>query len=389
MIYLRKTQILEGFRTEQLAAGPLKRSRIQSWIQSFIIAAILSSVPCLAAQQQAGRSFDQTLPSAPDAENAGTAASSADSAARDSASVSGTVLDTNGSEVQGAQVVLKPLSGAASRSEASGSNGEFTFSDLPAGSFSLTVSGKGWGTYKSPEIELRAGDYRIVPHVILPVAATASVQVIGNPAVLSEEQVHIAEQQRVLGVFPNFYTSFDWNAPPMETKQKFQLAFRSITDPIEFLGPASVAGFEQIENIFPAYGGGAQGYAERFGSAYANSFTGKLFSDAVYPSLFHQDPRYFYKGTGRFGSRALYAITSAFVTRSDSGRREPNYSYFLGTFTSGAISNLYYPPENRGALLTFTNGLADIAGDAGANLVREFVLSRFTTRARGGADTGP
>ncbi len=304
-------------------------------------------------------------------------------AAEGTATISGTVLDSNGSEVQDAEIELKSLSGTENRNGQSGSNGEFTFTGLPAGDFRLTVSGRGWKMYVSPEIELRAGEFRIVPDVVLSLSTSSVVRVTASPAELSEEQVQIAEQQRILGVFPNFYTSFDWNAAPLEAKQKYQLAFRSITDPVEFAGPAFVAGFEQASNVFPGYGEGAEGYAKRYGAAYANSLTARLFSNAVYPSLFHQDPRYFYKGSGTFRSRALYAMSAALFTRSDNGRKELNYSYILGTFTSGGLSNLYYPPENRGALLTFTNGLAEIAGDAGANLVREFVFSRFTTRATG------
>ncbi len=335
------------------------------------------------AQTVPGAINDRSLPN-PQAKNAvsapeGPIAQSAEA----SAAISGTVLDPNGSEVQNAEVVLKSLSGTENRNEHSDTNGEFTFTGLSAGDFKLMVSGQGWGTYVSPEIELHAGEFHIVPKVVVSPTTSSVVRVTANSAELSEEQAQIAEQQRILGVFPNFYTSFDWNAAPLETKQKFGLAFRSITDPVEFAGPAFVAGFEQAANVFPGYGQGAAGYAKRYGAAYANSFTSKLFSNAVYPSLFHQDPRYFYKGSGGFRARALYAMSAAMITRSDSVRRVPNYSYFLGTFTSGGLSNLYYPPENRGALLTFTNGLADIAGDAGANLLREFVFSRFTTRVAG------
>ena len=389
MVKLRKIHGWGKHRPEGFPIAGLHSAEFPRRLRKFAIAAILCGPLALMAQQAAGGSNNRGLPDAPGSRSSAAPPAGADADAPDSATVSGTVLDTNGSEVQGAHVVMKELSGVQSRSQQSGSNGEFTFTGLPTGKFKLTVSGKGWGTYTSPEIQLHEGDFHIVPHVVLPLATSEMVQVVGNSAVLSEEQVHIAEQQRVLGVFPNFYTSFDWNAPPMETKQKFQLAFRSITDPVEFLGPAAVAGFEQVENVFPAYGGGVEGYAKRYGAAYANSFTSRLFANAVYPSLFHQDPRYFFKGSGGFGSRALYAITSALMTRGDSGRREPNYSYFLGTFTAGAISNLYYPPENRGALLTFTNGLADIAGDAGANLMREFVFSRFTTKARGSTGMRP
>jgi len=180
-------------------------------------------------------------------------------------------------------------------------------------------------------------------------------------------------------VIPNFYSSYDWNAPPMQAKQKFQLSARSLIDPVSFLTVAGIAGAEQNRNIFPAYGSGIEGYGKRYGAALANHVTGNLFAKAVYPSMFRQDPRYFYKGTGSGASRAFYAVSCAFLTRSDSGRRVPNYSHILGGFTAAAISNLYYPESDRGASLVLFNGLADIGTDAAANLVREFVLKGITS----------
>ncbi len=299
------------------------------------------------------------------------------------AEISGTVLDSNGSEVQGAHVVLKSLTDEKIRSEQSDSNGEFTFTGLPPGSFNLRVSGPGWGTFVSPEIQLHAGDFHIVPGIVLPLTSSTVVRVVADRDELSEEQVHIAEQQRVLRVFPNFYSSYDWNAPPMKTKQKFQLALRALSDPMAFAGAAGTAAIEQKTNAFSGYGTGAQGYAKRFGAAYANDFTAEMLAYAVFPSLFHQDPRYFYRGSGSIGSRAFYAISAAVMARGDNGHWEPNYSYILGSFAAGGISNLYYPAGDRGAMLTVMNGFIGIGEHAGTNLVREFVLKRFTSRARG------
>jgi len=303
-------------------------------------------------------------------------------AVKGTAEISGTVLDANGSSVQDAHVELKNLNGTEPRCEQSGSNGEFTFVDLPAGAFSIVVSGRGWGTFTSPEIELHAGDFRLVSNVILPLTLSTVVRVAANREELAEEQVHIAEQQRVLGVFPNFSSSYDWNAPPLGSKEKFQLALRSLLDPMAFVGAGAAAGLQQEANQFPGYGTGADGYAKRFGAVYTNDFTARMLAHAVFPSLLHQDPRYFYKGTGGIRSRAFYAISAAVMTRGDDGRWEPNYSYLLGVFAAGGISNLYYPPQNRGALLTFTNGLVDVGNDAAGNLLREFVLKRFTSKAR-------
>ena len=146
---------------------------------------------------------------------------------------------------------------------------------------------------------------------------------------------------------------------------------------------------EQYLNMYPSYGTGLEGYGKRYGAALANHTTATLFCRAVYPSIFHQDPRYFYKGKGSFGSRALYAVASAVVARGDNGRLGPNYSNVLGNFSSAAISNLYYPEADEGLSLVVTNGLADTAADAAANLIREFVLKGITSHVPPGANGEP
>jgi Carboxypeptidase regulatory-like domain len=300
------------------------------------------------------------------------------------ANISGTVLDTNGNVIQGARVVLSNKAGTDERELQSGANGEFEFSTLAPGIYKLTVTGRGMGTFVSPTIPMRAGEMRFVSEVVLPVAATStSVSVTGNKEELAEEQVQIAVEQRVLGVFPNFYTTFDSNAPPMGTKQKYKLALRSMIDPVTFAGAGALAGFEQFYDIFPGYGGGIQGYVKRYGAAYANDFSARMLSSAVFASLFRQDPRYFYKGTGSIRFRTMYAISAAVIAKDDNGHRRPNYSHVLGTFLAGAISNLYYPSSSHGLSLTLTNGLVETAGRAGTNLLREFVLKGITSRAGG------
>ncbi|MGA8672384.1 MAG: carboxypeptidase-like regulatory domain-containing protein [Terracidiphilus sp.] len=373
---------------EWVAPSDLSTNRLRR-LRFLALAAVVSGPLVLAGQQAPAVANDRELPNAPGAAAAFLAPDRGTPVGMASAAISGTVLDANGSEVQDAHVVLNSLAGSEIRSEQSGSNGEFTFTGLPPGDFKLTVSGQGWGTFVSPEIQLHPGDFHFVPNVVLPLTASATVRVVANSDELAEEQVHIAEQQRVLGVLPNFYSSYDWNAPPMGSKQKFQLVFRSLSDPMTFVGAASIAGIEQQANVFSGYGTGAQGYAKRFGAAYADDFTADTLAHAVYPSLFHQDPRYFYRGSGSIGSRALYAISAAVRTRGDNGRWEPNYSYILGSFTAGGISNLYYPAADRGAMLTVVNGLVDIAEHAGTNLVREFVLKRFTSRASVGVAGRP
>jgi hypothetical protein len=152
---------------------------------------------------------------------------------------------------------------------------------------------------------------------------------------------------------------------------------------------AAVAGLEQYQNVYPAFGGGWEGYAKRYGATFANHVTDQTFSRAIYPSIFHQDPRYFYKGKGSIRSRALYAVSNVVIARGDDGHRMPNYSGILGTFTSGAISNLYYPESEEGAHLVFFNGLTELGFEAADNLIKEFVLKSITSHIPGGATGAP
>ena len=301
--------------------------------------------------------------------------------------ISGTVLDTNGDVIEGASVTLTGSAGFDKRTVVSGSDGQFALTDLPPAVYKITVSGQGMSTFTSSPIPLRADQTRIVPQIALAVSGGfTSVTVIGNKEELAEEQVRIAEQQRVVGIVPNFYSSYDWNAPPMEAKQKLQLGIRSVLDPVSFLTVAGIAGAEQYENVFPAYGSGLEGYGKRYGAALATHVSADMLSRAVYPAIFRQDPRYFYKGKGSVRSRVLYAVSAAVIARDDDGRWRPNYSNVLGNFSAGALSNLYYPSSDRGVSLIFLNGLADTGGDAAANLVREFLLKRFTSTGARGLD---
>src|SRR4051794_20946767 len=154
-----------------------------------------------------------------------------------------------------------------------------------------------------------------------------------------KQQVH----QRILGVIPNFNTSFIPNAAPLTSRQKFHLAFRSAIDPFQFVAAGMVAGIEQGLDSFHDYGQGAEGYGKRLGAAYADSFTGGILGGGVFPSLLHQDPRYFRKGTGSVKGRFFYAISTTVRTRNDHGKWVPNYSNILGNLGAGTISNLYYP----------------------------------------------
>ncbi|WP_348264098.1 carboxypeptidase-like regulatory domain-containing protein [Telmatobacter sp. DSM 110680] len=348
----------------------------------FSASILLSSTNLLQPAAHAQESPALALPNAPEPEQS--VAQSVPATPQQAAAagkITGTIVDADGAVVQGAHVELTGPSGV-SAAQISGRDGQYVFPGLPAGDYEITVTGKGMSSAASGDIALGAGEYRTLPNIALVVSGgVTSVTVSGDKEELSREQEHIAVQQRVIGVIPNFYSSYDWNAPPMLAKQKFQLSARGLIDPVSFLAVAGIAGAEQNRNIFPSYGGGIEGYGKRYGAAMANRVSGALLGRAVYPAIFHQDPRYFYKGKGSIKSRALYAISAAVMTRSDSGRWEPNYSQVLGNFSAAALSNLYYPQADRGGSLVLLNGLSETGGNAVSNLIREFLLKPLTSHA--------
>jgi len=173
-----------------------------------------------------------------------------------------------------------------------------------------------------------------------------------------------------IGVIPNFYTSYINDATPLSTRQKFAFAARGTFDPVSMVGVAFAAALEQAGNSYPGYGQGAAGYGKRFAAKFVDGRTSDFLTHAVFPSLFHQDPRYYYQDSGSFKSRFVHAVGSAFVTRSDSGRTQPNYSFLLGVMCSAAISNLYYPGANRGMSLVFNRAAVGLAGRLVGNLLR-------------------
>lgn len=299
------------------------------------------------------------------------------------ATISGTVMDGNGDVVQGARVDLSEAGGPGTLGEIrSGATGQFEFANLEPGTYVVTVWGNGMTKFVSEPIALRADEPVVLPNVVLRVASTSTTVTVMDKESASIAQVEIAEQQRVLKVFPNFYSSFDWNAPPMLAKQKYRLATRTLIDPVTFLTTAAVAGAEQNRNIFPSFGGGMEGYAKRYGTAYLNHASGEFLTRAILPAVFHSDPRYFVMGEGSTKARVAHAIGSTFVTRGDNGGRRINFPEILGDFGSAALSNAYYPAQERGGSLVLINGFGDLGGDILDNLFREFVLNRWTSRAR-------
>lgn len=296
--------------------------------------------------------------------------------------VSGTILDPSGAIVPGAAVVLKRVGESQERSLEAGADGRFSFHDVIPGSYIVSAQAKDFEPASSAQFTVAADQSYEVPNVMLSISVDTTI-IVEPTEVIAAQQIKAEEKQRVFGIVPDFYTSYVWNAAPLNTRQKFSLALRDTFDPMTFVGVSIGAGIQQATNSYSGYGQGVEGYSKRWGALFANGRTSDLLSHAVFPSLFHQDPRYFYQGSGSTWSRVEHAVSQAFVVRGDNGKMAPNYSYLLGDLASGGISNLYYPASSRGASLVFENSAIGIAGRAGQNLFREFLNKHITKNVPG------
>jgi hypothetical protein len=173
----------------------------------------------------------------------------------------------------------------------------------------------------------------------------------------AERELKAEEQQHLLGVVPNFNVVMNGQALPLTGGQKWDLALHSVVNPFYF-GWAFVVGggYSELTGSNSGYGWGPAGYFKRVGANYADNVNGALIGNALLPQLLHQDPRYFRKGTGSIKSRIWVAALSTVVCKGDNGKTQFNTSNVLGNYVSGAISNAYYPADQRGVALTLENG---------------------------------
>src|SRR5271166_3476618 len=268
--------------------------------------------------------------------------------------ISGTVQDINEDLVPGATVTLQCSSPCENRTATANDNAAFNFRGLELGvPYQVRVSVNGFEDWTSSAIVLTPNEsVFFVTGIKLKVSdPTTSVTVYASTPEIAAEQVHIEEQQRVLGFIPNFYVVYDsQSAVPLTAKLKFQLAMKVSADPVTLAGIAFMAGVRQAANG-PNYGHGAEGYGKHFGAEAADGFSDILIGGAVLPSLLHQDPRYFYQGTGTTNSRLRHALASPFICRGDNGKPQVNFSSLGGNLAASALTDAYYPDSNRGARL--------------------------------------
>jgi len=181
-------------------------------------------------------------------------------------------------------------------------------------------------------------------------------------------------KDRIFWALPNFLTLEDADkVPPLTTGQKFKVVAQGVFDPSEFLLVGVVAGLGQASDSNPSYGQGFQGYAKRYGTAYGDTAIENFMVGAIFPSIFRQDPRYFQSGHGGFWHRTGHAVSRVFVTRTDAGGQQFNYSELGGALTAAAISNYtYHPHSDRGFGNVAKTAGTQIGFDVGTYMLKEF-----------------
>ncbi len=293
----------------------------------------------------------------------------------------GTVTDVNDDPIPEASVVLEGAGISERQTVVTDDNGYFEFHNVKPGVLArVSISAEGFADWRSPLLMIEPGQFKLLADIQLRIATQfTTVAVTYDRVEVATEQVKIEEQQRIFGFIPNYYVVYDPDAAPLTPKLKFQLAFKVAVHPVTFVGIALLSGAQQAGDT-PNYGQGAEGFGKRFGANTADGFTDIMIGGAILPSLLHQDPRYFYQGTGTTASRIRHAASQPFVCKGDNGTWQPNYSTLGGDLASAAISNVYYPKSNRGAGLVLTNFAINTAERAAASLAQECLLRRFTRK---------
>ena len=180
------------------------------------------------------------------------------------------------------------------------------------------------------------------------------------------------ESKRLFWIVPNYRTSPALaGAEPLTVREKFKIASEDAFDRGTFVLSALFAGEAQLNNSNRPFGQGAAAYGKYFGASYGDFAIGDYMTEGIMPSLFHQDPRYFRRGTGGGWRRFGYAAGQVFLTHGDSGQTQFNYSEVIGNSAAVAISNAYYT-GNRTAGDAVSKLGTQIGVDMAANVLKEF-----------------
>ena len=303
------------------------------------------------------------------------------SAARQDGTIVGTVVDTSAAPVAHATVRLSLNAREPDRETQSSDGGDFTFWNVPPGAFQLSVTAPGFSV-RTISGELRASEELKLPPTTLAVAAfDTGVIVTPTQEQVAEAQIKEEEKQRIIGIFPNYFVNYDADAAPLNVSQKFELTWKGFVDPTAFISTAVGAAIDQARHLNKGFGPGASGYLKRYGASYADFATERVIGKVLMPTLFRQDPRYFYKGTGGVAGRFWYAASRSVICRGDNKEPQVCYSSLISHIGADVLTNYYYPPIDRDSTRQiFETTAIGIGGRAVGNLFQEFVARKLSRK---------
>lgn len=206
-------------------------------------------------------------------------------------------------------------------------------------------------------------------------AGSLCVRAQTEEAEASKKALETREETHILGIVPDFDTVRNTSGAilPITPRTKFWLATEDVFDPFSFAIVGIYAGVAQAQNQYPEFGHGAQGYARRYAGAFADSAVGNYMTEAIWPVLLRQDPRYFRMGPKYgFWRRVGYSASRVVITRGDNGGRQFNFSEIIGNGAAAGISAAYYPASGRKTDAVMDKWALNVGSDAGFNILREF-----------------
>jgi hypothetical protein len=326
---------------------------------------VVCACPMAVRAQDAAAQAGQAKPQAADPQEAG--------------NIRGKVVDQTGVAITGASVKLARADQPSSQETQTDEEGQFYFFNVAPGPYSVTITLEGFAT-ATVSGTVKPAETNVVAPVKLAVATQVTQVTVGLPVEeIAQQQIEEQEKQRVFGFVPNFYVSYVPNAAPLNTKQKYKLAEKTLLDPMTFVSVGLLAGANDAAGRWKGYGGGIGGFGKRFGASYADVATGTFIGAAVLPSLLKQDPRYFYQGTGSTKSRLWHALSNSFICKGDNGQTEFNFSNIGGNLAAGGLATLYYPKSSGHSWgLALSVAGTRIAETTAVAVLQEFILPKLT-----------
>jgi len=309
-------------------------------------------------------------------------AQSTEAANTKTGSILGTVVDISDDPIPDATVVLQGPAGDR-LTVVTNDDGSFAFHHVTAGiAYQVTVTAEGFAEWSS-SATVEPGQEKTITDIKLRILAVQrAVTVSYSEKEVAAQEFKAEEQQRIFRFIPNTYVTYEPHPEALTTGMKFHLAYKSLTNPVFFARVAGWAGVQQAADSPGQWRQGAEGYGKRVGAGFADATTAGLIGNAILPSLLHQDPRYFYQGSGTKKSRALHAVLATLICKGDNGAWQPNYSAWGGSLISYSISTAYYPSSDRNAEHVFRGFGIDMGLHVAGSLAQEFILNKFTSKGK-------